>query len=568
MLEVRSAPIGTVEGRTLTGYAALYNSWSKPLMGLRGEFREQIAPGAFDAAIQKGASLWFMHDSKQIIANTKSGTLVLESDQRGLKYTATLGESQRDQDILDLVKRGVVSEMSFGFRVPEGGDQWSGRDRTLKSVDLREISLVEVGAYAGTSAEARSQPAPTIITKGNTVNIRTMNLKLAELRDAEKVVEAGTDAHAELRAQIEEIVEERAALLAKDAGVQVAATPAKRVAERREQQEEWRDSREYRDQFVAWCRGGRAPETRELLTSSASGVLVPKLYEQEIMKYLAASTVVRNLADLRTGARGNVTLRYNNQETRAAVTQFWTTEASPSAQAYDGDYAEVNLPPVGGLPKSEVSHWLIKQADFDVEAEVVDHLQRQMARGLEYGYTLGSGSNQPKGLFVNDTATNQVTASAAASATAWDAAFTVDKLTEIRYRSLPSEYWGSSVWVMSQDAYAAIASLKAASGSNVPIFQPSADAGLTGAAGQTLMGRPVYVAPWAPAKITAAGNNTPLVFGNVREAFSCVEWGNMGLIRDEITLAGTGRVKFQGMVFANSKITRAKAVTQFKITLT
>jgi HK97 family phage prohead protease len=84
MLEVRSAPIGTVEGRTLTGYAALYNSWSKPLMGLRGEFREQIAPGAFDAAIQKGASLWFMHDSKQIIANTKSGTLVLESDQRGL----------------------------------------------------------------------------------------------------------------------------------------------------------------------------------------------------------------------------------------------------------------------------------------------------------------------------------------------------------------------------------------------------------------------------------------------------------------------------------------------------
>ena len=568
MLEVRSAPIGTVEGRTLTGYAALYNSWSKPLMGSRGEFREQIAPGAFNAAIQKGASLWFMHDSKQIIANTKSGTLVLESDERGLKYTATLGESQRDQDILDLVKRGVVSEMSFGFRVPEGGDQWSGRDRTLKSVDLREISLVEVGAYAGTSAEARSQPAPTIITKGNTVNIRTMNLKLAELRDAEKAVEAGTDAHAELRAQIEEMVEERAALLAKDAGVQVAATPAKRVAERREQQDEWLDSREYRDQFVAWCRGGRAPETRDLLTTSASGVLVPKLYSQEIMKYLAANTVVRNLADLRTGARGNVTLRYNNQETRAAVTQFWTTEASPVSQAYDGDYVEVNLPPVGGLPRSEVSHWLIKQADFDVEAEVVDHLQRQMSRGLEYGYTLGSGSNQPKGLFVNDTATNQVTASAAASSTAWDAAFTVDKLSEIRYRSLPSEYWGSSVWVMSQDAYAAIASLKAASGSNVPIFQPSSDAGITGAAGQTLMGRPVYIAPWAPSKITAAGNNTPLVFGDIREAFACVEWGNMGLIRDEITLAGTGRVKFQGMVFANSKITRAKAVTQFKITLT
>jgi len=159
-LEVRTAAIGGVEGRTLTGYAALYNTWSKPLMGMKGEFREQIAPGAFSGQTDN-VSLFYMHDSKQVLANTKSGTLVLESDDKGLRYTATLGENTRDEAVLDQVRRGLLTEMSFGFRVPEGGDSWKGRDRTLKRVELREVSVVEVGAYSGTSAEARQDTQPT-----------------------------------------------------------------------------------------------------------------------------------------------------------------------------------------------------------------------------------------------------------------------------------------------------------------------------------------------------------------------------------------------------------------------
>ena len=87
-LETRQASIGTVEGKTITGYAALYNSWSKPLMGAKGTFTERIAPGAFDASIAAGASLWFMHDSKQILANTKSGTPGLARDTATFKPSA------------------------------------------------------------------------------------------------------------------------------------------------------------------------------------------------------------------------------------------------------------------------------------------------------------------------------------------------------------------------------------------------------------------------------------------------------------------------------------------------
>lgn len=343
------------------------------------------------------------------------------------------------------------------------------------------------------------------------------------------------------------------------------------VAEGQKRNQEWTATTEYRDQWLGWCRGGRAPETRDITTSSSSGVLVPKIYESGILKYLDRNTVVRNLADLRTGVKGSVTLRRNNLETDAAVSSFWTTEGDKTQTAIDGAWAEINLNPVGGLPKSELTQWVVRQSDFDIEAEVISHLQKLIARGIESGYTVGTGSNQPTGLFVNDAAFKGVSVSAAhGSGSGWDGAFTVDRLSQLRYQQLPAEYWASAVWVMSQDAYFRIASLKVdTTSSNVPLFQPSADAGIMDQAPMMLMGRPVYIAPYAPGRLTASTSgavSVPLMFANVNEAFAIREWGGISMFRDDVTTPGL--VKFQGMVFANSKIVRPKAVAALRITLT
>ncbi len=343
------------------------------------------------------------------------------------------------------------------------------------------------------------------------------------------------------------------------------------VAEGQKRNQEWTATTEYRDQWLGWCRGGRAPETRDITTSSSSGVLVPKIYEAGILRYLDRNTVVRNLADLRTGVKGSVTLRRNNLETDAAVSSFWTTESSKTATAIDATHTEINLNPVGGLPKSELTQWVVRQSDFDIEAEVITHLQKQIARGIESGYTVGTGSDQPTGLFLQDAAFKGLaTAYSAAhgSGTGWDSAFTVDRLTELRYKTLPAEYWQSAVWIMSQDAYFRIASLKAdTTNANVPLFIPSNDAGITQAAPMMMMGRPVYIAPYAPGRQTAAVTNSiPLMFANVNEAFAIREWGGISMFRDDVTTPGL--VKFQGMVFANSKIVRPKAVAALRITLT
>lgn len=339
------------------------------------------------------------------------------------------------------------------------------------------------------------------------------------------------------------------------------------VAEGQKRNQEWTATTEYRDQWLGWCRGGRAPETRDITTSSSSGVLVPKIYEAGILRYLDRNTVVRNLADLRTGVKGSVTLRRNNLETDAAVSSFWTTESSKTATAIDSSHTEINLNPVGGLPKSELTQWVVRQSDFDIEAEVITHLQKQIARGIESGYTVGTGSDQPTGLFLQDAAFKGLTVTAAhGSGTGWDGAFTVANLTELRYKTLPAEYWAQAAWVMSQDAYFTIAKISTAAAA-VPLFVPSNDAGITQAAPMMLMGRPVYIAPYAPGRQTAAVTNSiPLMFANVNEAFAIREWGGVSMFRDDVTTPGL--VKFQGMVFVNSKVVRPKAVAALRITLT
>lgn len=578
-LETRQASIGTVEGKTITGYAALYNSWSKPLMGAKGTFTERIAPGAFDASIAAGASLWFMHDSKQILANTKSGTLALESDAQGLKYTATLGDSQRDADVLDLVKRGVVSEMSFGFSVPPGGDSWAGEKRTLNSVNLREISLVEVGAYNATTSFVRSQETPVITKVIKPMNIRTMNAKLAELR-AQNVEGTEAETRAEIVAQIEEITEARNAAMAAADGIREAATPIQRTMERRDAAEEWRASPEYRDQWLNYLRGGRMPEQRAYMSTTnpaTNSVAIPKLYTDAMQHYANAATTVRGLVDYKTGVQGYQTLRYNALFSTDSIVSAWTPSDSgtQASTEFNPVFAEVPLAPAACLPFTTVSKQLLLQSNFDLEAEVADNLTRQFVRNSDWALLAGLGTtgtngattHQPVGIHTVNTGCTIATATSTGTtrALAVTAACTVANLTAMRYTSLPASYWGTSSWLMSQDAYAKIAGLTI---NGVPVFVPSADAVGQAGAGFTLMGLPVYVTEFLPTHVTTAttGKNVILSLGNHNEGYSAREWAGASIMRDDVTLAASAQVKFQGTMFMNGNFTRAKAIVQMQVT--
>ena len=162
MLEIRTAKIEASAGK-IGGYAAVYDAPSKPLTvrGLNNgkPFVERIAPGAFDGIGTNNVSLLIGHDRRELVANSASGLLQLRSDGHGLAYEVNLPDTQRARDVRAMVEAGILTEMSFGFYVR--ADSWNGSERTLRSVDVQEISIIEAdgAAYPQTSAEARNLAA-------------------------------------------------------------------------------------------------------------------------------------------------------------------------------------------------------------------------------------------------------------------------------------------------------------------------------------------------------------------------------------------------------------------------
>ena len=140
----------TGDGMYFEGYAAVFNSPSEPL-----PFIERIAPGAFKRSIdaRNDIKLLWNHDTGSVLGSTRAGTLRMFEDERGLKVSAQLPNTSLGRDTAELIRRGDVSAMSFGFSVPSGGDEWSadGSERTLKSVRLHEVSIVAFPAYSGTA---------------------------------------------------------------------------------------------------------------------------------------------------------------------------------------------------------------------------------------------------------------------------------------------------------------------------------------------------------------------------------------------------------------------------------
>jgi HK97 family phage prohead protease len=170
-------------GSSFSGYAAVFDSDSEPL-----PFVEQIRPGAFKRTLsaRNNIKMFVNHDDTMVLASTRSGSLRLSEDNRGLRVDADMPDTTYARDLSTLMKRGDVDSMSFGFHVPRGGDEWSddGQRRFLNEIALREVSVVTgFPAYESTSATIR---------KAQLLAQRTQTDADA-LADALTALEAGTE---------------------------------------------------------------------------------------------------------------------------------------------------------------------------------------------------------------------------------------------------------------------------------------------------------------------------------------------------------------------------------------
>ena len=143
-------------GRKLAGYAATFGTPAD----IGGQFTETIRSGAFRASLASGADILALvdHSAEKLLARTRSGTLRLSEDGRGLAFDLDVPDTQLGHDLMTMAQRGDLGGCSFGFRVAAGGEHWPDkRTRELRSVELVEVSIVHAWpAYEGTSVAARA----------------------------------------------------------------------------------------------------------------------------------------------------------------------------------------------------------------------------------------------------------------------------------------------------------------------------------------------------------------------------------------------------------------------------
>ena len=160
---IRSTPVVNPDSRTVEGYAVVFNSQSEDL-----GFYETINPAAIteDVLMRSDVFCLFNHDQDKVLARSKYGTgsLQLQLDEQGLKYTFTAPNTDLGDELLEYLRRGDIDSSSFAFTVStdKNSEVWTietdGRQyrEILKIDELHDVSPVWNPAYSSTSVSQRT----------------------------------------------------------------------------------------------------------------------------------------------------------------------------------------------------------------------------------------------------------------------------------------------------------------------------------------------------------------------------------------------------------------------------
>jgi HK97 family phage prohead protease len=142
---------------TVKGEAIVFNRLSRNL----GGFKEEISPDSVDESLEKKSqkSYW-NHNSDFVLGSVRAGTLRLDKTDTGVAFEIDMPDSDMHRGFLESIRRGDVDQMSFGFRCLDEAWSINGEDevvRTVKNMDLIEVSPVANPAYPQTSVSARDR---------------------------------------------------------------------------------------------------------------------------------------------------------------------------------------------------------------------------------------------------------------------------------------------------------------------------------------------------------------------------------------------------------------------------
>lgn len=154
-IEVRSLGGGNSGSRTVGGYAAVFDTRSRPELGIR----EIVTRSFFNKSKGDGfpgVVCRFEHNPVMLLGATASGTLRVNTDDYGLDYEVDLPETR--SDVYESIYRRDIAQSSFAFQCFDDDWKYDGGapTRHLVSGRLIDVAPTATPAYANATVALRS----------------------------------------------------------------------------------------------------------------------------------------------------------------------------------------------------------------------------------------------------------------------------------------------------------------------------------------------------------------------------------------------------------------------------
>ena len=306
--------------------------------------------------------------------------------------------------------------------------------------------------------------------------------------------------------------------------------------------------------FERYLRVGKAElnaEERKALVLSddtASGYLATTEYVREIIKDEVLFSPVRTLIRIRpTGSRG-ISMPKRTQTAAAR----WVGETEKREETQNPAYGLEEIPAHELVAVTYISQADLEDSDFDLQSEIRQEFSEQFAVSEGAAVITGNGKGKPFGML--DASQGVSTVNSGTAADVADASGQADGLIDMVH-DLKTVYAANARFGFNRKTLGVLRRLKDAQ--KRYIFQPSPAVGMP----NTILDAPYTELPDMP---DIAANATPIAYGDWRRTYLGVDRLQLAIIRDDLTQAENGMVKFVGRRRFGGKVILGNAMRLLK----
>ncbi len=294
--------------------------------------------------------------------------------------------------------------------------------------------------------------------------------------------------------------------------------------------------------FTNYLRTGDQTEVKSLAYGSGTGGILapPETVSKNILEKVAEFSPVRGVAQTiqMSGPLLQLPPRLVGEVEPGEIAEG---DAKPESEP---TFEQIDLKPFEMGVIVPVTKILLEDAHIDLSAYLGSHIARRFGQKEASWFVNGNGTTQAEGVLTSaEVANNEI------------ASIDADALIDHFY-SLKTTYAASGVWMMNRKTMALVRKLKDADGQY--LWQSSIAAGQPA----TLLGRPVYEAVDMP---DPTAGNTPIVFGDFHTGYAVADRVGFEIIRDELTGAANGMVKFIARRRVGGRIVMGEALSKLSL---